>query len=210
MPPPESRPTGGRRRSGCPARVRVEPLERSPVLLQKLLGNPDDCRRSRASRVCEDLPTKTTTGRLCCLSPVARITYSLPASNGPTPSITKSNTVTEVKEYPGYATYCPPERAGNRSPTTPWPGPSSTRGNGRIQTRITATGALCQASPPRGGRRGIHSSKPLKLSIIYATADPIEERVPKADPLLVGLRRKPTSYRDWLRRKRVSRLQGGG
>jgi hypothetical protein len=41
----------------------------------------------------------------------------------------KSNTLTEVKEYPGYAHCCPPRRVGSGSPTTPWPGPWNTRGD---------------------------------------------------------------------------------
>jgi hypothetical protein len=41
----------------------------------------------------------------------------------------KSNTVTEVEEYPGYAHLGPPRTVGSRLPTTPWPGPRSTRGD---------------------------------------------------------------------------------
>ena len=45
----------------------------------------------------------------------------------------KSNTVTEIKEYEGTRTCCPPRRAGRRSPTTRSTGPSShaTRGGRR-------------------------------------------------------------------------------
>src|SRR5512132_3564695 len=52
-----------------------------------------------------------------------------PVSSAPTPSITSPTPSPKSRNTPATPTCCPPRRAGNRSPTPPWPGPWTTRGD---------------------------------------------------------------------------------